>query len=189
MAGDTFMWVKNSSDTVLKGDSTDSECLDWIELMGVSFSAAQATIDYAGGSTRTAGKASHSDLSVSKLSDASSGELYGHCIKGDILKKVVVRCFRPIGGGTTDNPSGKFCFQTITMTDVIISSYSQSGGGGIPSESITLNPGTFTMRYVPYDVEDRKEETASVHSYDIIKGEVDVSTDTADADTGEGVLT
>ena len=194
MARDSFLWIKDSG-TKFEGESNDDFCPKWIELHSFSISSSQAigaAQSTAGG--RTGERCDISDLSISKDLDKTSPYLFKWCSDGEHLPKVVIRCFRSIGdlgeaagGGKT----GKQCYQTIVLKDALISSYSISGGAGIPMESVTFNPGAVIVNYIPTSHlggEAGKDESGGQvpASWSLINNVADA--DTSDADSGSGAV-
>jgi len=88
-----------------------------------------------------AGKASFSDLSLTKLLDKASPLLYSYAAQGRHIPTAVLTLRR-----SGANP---FEFYRITLTDVLISSVQTSGGGDVPSESLSLNFTKIEWRYTP----------------------------------------
>ncbi|MFY7914941.1 MAG: Hcp family type VI secretion system effector [Rubrivivax sp.] len=81
---------------------------------------------------RTAGRPTFTEMSLRKMSDLSTTELYKHCTQGK--KASVAKLFV---GRVED---GNFMnFFTYEMKNAMISTISTSGGGGIPSDSFSLN--------------------------------------------------
>ena len=81
---------------------------------------------------RTAGRPSFTEISFSKMSDLSTTELYKACTQGSKLGAAKLHV------GRVEN--GKYMpFFTYQMDNAMISQISTSGGGGIPSDSFTIN--------------------------------------------------
>ncbi len=91
-----------------------------------------------GGSTQ---RADFQDLSVVKELDSSSPLLNKACWGGTHIDKVVMQLNRAAG-------DQKQKYMEYTLEDVIISSVSVGGGGGVvPSESVTFNYGKLQTVY------------------------------------------
>ena len=58
---------------------------------------------------------------------------------------------------------------TITLSDVLVSSFSQSSGGEVPAESISLNYTKIEMIYTPYDAKGTKGTPVRA-GYDLTTG-------------------
>src|SRR5215831_587263 len=82
----------------LKGESTDSEHKDWIELLSFNHAITQpasATASSVGGGTTA--RCQHSDFSITKYVDLSSPNLYQVCCSGKHLKNVTIEMLRASG--------------------------------------------------------------------------------------------
>jgi len=81
---------------------------------------------------RTAGRPAFSELSFSKMSDLSTTAMYKACTQGTPLGTTKLHVGR-VENGTYMN------FFTYQMFNSVISSISTSGGGGLPSDSFSIN--------------------------------------------------
>lgn len=81
---------------------------------------------------RTAGRPMLSELSFSKMSDLSTTAMYKACTQGTKLGLIKLNVGR-VENGVYMN------FFTYSMTNGMISRISTSGGGGIPSDSFSIN--------------------------------------------------
>ena len=135
-----------ASDMFLKLDGVDGELKDkdhkgWIDIFSFSLGLNNAGAGHYGGGSG-AGKASISDISISKQVDKSSATLYKFCYQGKHIKKGTVT-FRKAGG---DAPVEylKYDMDEVFITNV---QTSDSAGGGIANESISLNFSKIKMMY------------------------------------------
>jgi type VI secretion system secreted protein Hcp len=81
---------------------------------------------------RTAGRPVFSEISFSKMSDLSTTEMYKACTQGTKIGTATLHV------GRVEN--GKYMnFFKYEFTNAMISNISSSGGGGIPSDSFSLN--------------------------------------------------
>jgi type VI secretion system secreted protein Hcp len=125
----------------LKGESTDSEHKDWIELLSFSHSIAQpasATATSAGGGTTA--RCQHSDYSISKYVDLASPKLYELCSSGKHIKSVKIEMMRASG-------DKRVKYMVVELGEVVISHVAPGGGGDFPSESVGFNYGTIKWTY------------------------------------------
>ena len=81
---------------------------------------------------RTAGRPSVSEISFSKMSDLATTEMYKACTRGTKLGTATLHVGR-VENGVYMN------FFTYAFDNAMISNISSSGGGGIPSDSFSLN--------------------------------------------------
>jgi len=124
----------------IKGESTDRDHKDWIDVLSVSFGASSSGSGETSGTRYdSTGRTAFSDISITKEIDKSSPKLFelvasGERIRGDVtLQKVTSE-------GTP--------YVTATLTNVIVSDYSIGGSeGSVPTESISLNYETINFSY------------------------------------------
>jgi type VI secretion system secreted protein Hcp len=135
MAFDMFLKIEN-----VDGESNDDKHKGEIELLSYSFGVAQVgTTGFGGGGG--AGKVSMQDFHFSAPVNLSSPVLFRACASGEHFKKAVLTC-RKAGGEQHE-------FLKITMTDLLVSQYSNSGdsAGEIPMDQISLNYSKIEMLY------------------------------------------
>lgn len=136
MAADIFLQIDG-----IKGESTDSEHKDWIELLSFNHSisqAASATANSAGGGTT--GRCQHQDYSITKYVDLASPKLYELASSGKHIKDVTIEMLRASG-------DKRVKYMVVKMEQVVISHVSPSGGGDFPTESVSFNYGTIKWTY------------------------------------------
>lgn len=135
MAADNFLKIDG-----IKGESTDDKHKDWMEILsfgwGVSQTASASTSSTGGG---TSARADFQDLTITKTMDSASPLLFKACAKGDHIKEATLELCR--SGGD------KLKYMEYKLTDVVISSVSAGGGGGEPTESVSLNYGKIEQTY------------------------------------------
>ena len=124
----------------VEGESTDAKHPRSIEIESFSMGV-QATLGTIGGGGTTAGKATFSDLMVTKKLDKSSPILYLNCAQGKHIPKATLYV-RKAG----DRPLE---YYVVTLTDVIITSVQTAGSSGsVPSESLSLNFARIQYSYI-----------------------------------------
>jgi type VI secretion system secreted protein Hcp len=111
----------------VKGSSTSKS--DAIDVLSFSFGASMATSG--AGGQMSAGKAHVQDLSISKMLDKTSPDLFQHCVTGDFLKKVELIYEKAMGDKQED-------YFKITLTNALITSIQSSGSNENPIESLTF---------------------------------------------------
>jgi len=128
----------------IKGSVTDSAFKDQIECQSFQFGAGVSVASARGGD-RTASEPSVSEITVTKQLDKASEGLFKSLLKGE-----------SIGSGTISFTSAakgeSVAFATIDLSDVIISGFSQSTGGDIPTESVSINISKFTYTFNARDM-------------------------------------
>lgn len=140
MASDMFIQIDK-----VPGESTDDKHKDWIEMSSFSFGVSQPLAgDRSTGGGLSGGRCNHQDFSFTKDLDKATPKLSQLCSKGTNIGKVTVSLCH-----ASDDKSE---YMTYVMEDCIISSVSTSGGsGGRPSDSVCLNYGKITWKYIEFD--------------------------------------
>jgi len=140
MASDMFLELTN-----VKGESTVKGFEEKMDIHSFSFGVSNTgTAGYGGGAG--AGRANVSDLSLGKLVDKATPILYKFCFSGKHIDKATLTV-RKAGG---DKPVEYLKYE---MTEVFITSVqsSDSAGGSIASESLSLNFNKLVMTYSGQD--------------------------------------
>jgi type VI secretion system secreted protein Hcp len=101
-----------------------------IDILSFSFGASMTMSSGTGGELR-AGKADLSNVSIMKVLDKTSPQLFQHCVSGDFLEKVEVIYDKPMGDQQED-------YFKIEMEDALITSIQFSGSNENPVESISF---------------------------------------------------
>jgi type VI secretion system secreted protein Hcp len=112
----------------LPGPSTSKQ--NAIDILSFSFGASMTTSEDAGGGLR-AGRADVSHVTVMKLLDKTSPDLFQHCTTGDFLAKVDVIYDKAMGDQQED-------YFKLSMQDALITSVQLSGSNENPTESISF---------------------------------------------------
>jgi type VI secretion system secreted protein Hcp len=158
MAIDSFLKLGTlKGESVVKGFEDQIQILSW----GWGMTQTGTTHTASGGG---AGKVDVSDLQVSKHVDAASPMLALACCKGTHYDSATLT-MRKAGGTALD-------YVTITLTDLIVTSYSVSegGGGDLLTDTFTLNFSKFKYSFQPQDNKGAKKGGAIDATYDIAKG-------------------
>ncbi|MCB4805500.1 type VI secretion system secreted protein Hcp [Methylobacterium brachiatum] len=156
MAVDIFLKLEG-----IKGESRDDKYKDEIDVLAWSWGAAQSGTTHVG-SGSGAGKVSVQDLSITKYIDKSSPTLFQHCCAGKHIKKgkLIVR-------KAGDKPLE---YLTVELEDIIVSHLSMGGSGGEDrlTENVTLNFGTFHVKYAVQNA-DGSKGAETEHKWHIAK--------------------
>ncbi len=157
MAIDTFLKLGTvKGESVVKGFEDQMQILSW----GWGMSQTGTTHSASGGG---AGKVDVQDLQITKHLDAASPTLALACAKGTHYDTAVLT-MRKAGGTALE-------YVTITLTDVMVTSYSTSAASGqdLLQDTISLNFGKFKYSYQPQDNKGAKKGGAIDATYDIAK--------------------
>jgi len=157
MAIDSFLKLGTlKGESVVKGFEDQIQILSW----GWGMTQTGTTHMASGGG---AGKVDVHDLHVTKYLDASSPTIALACCKGTHYDSAVLT-MRKAGGTALE-------YVTITLTDVIITSYSATAtvGEDLLKDTVALNFGKFKYSYQPQDNKGAKKGGAIDATYDIAK--------------------
>ena len=141
MAVDAFIWFLKI-DTI-KGESTDDQHKDEIEVMSFSWGVTQ-TGTFAAGGGGGAGKAQFQDLHFMSNTSKASPQLMLACASGRHLKYATLT-----GRKAGDNKDNKQEFMHVKIEDVLISSYQNSGSGSGATDASSLNFAKIEFSFTP----------------------------------------
>lgn len=137
MAADAYLKIDG-----IFGESTDSDHKDWIEVISFGGGITQPTsavASTAGGAT--SGRASFSDVSISKLVDKATPKLALACADGTHIKEITLELFRASG-------SSKVKYMTYKLSNCIVSTWTPNGSkDDLPSEHVSFNFGKIELTY------------------------------------------
>jgi type VI secretion system secreted protein Hcp len=135
MAVDMFLKLDG-----IKGESADHKHKGQIDIVSWQWGVSQSgTMAQGGGGG--AGKASFSDLTITHAVDASSPVLALYCAGGDHIKEATL-INRKAGKDQQE-------FFVIKMSDILITHVSDSAGGDVPHESVSLTYAKIEVEYKP----------------------------------------
>ena len=137
MAVDMFLKLDG-----IKGESQDSKHKDEIDVLSWSWGVTQSGTMHTGGGGGS-GKASFSDMTLTKYIDSSSTSLFKACSTGDHIKEALL-VVRKAGKDQQE-------YLKYTLTDCLVSSVSTGGSGGEDrlTENISLKFAKFKIEYRP----------------------------------------
>jgi type VI secretion system secreted protein Hcp len=122
----------------LTAGKIDGECLvtgyvKTIEVLSFSHGVAQQVTGDASNTKRTSGKPNHQDFTITKYMDLASATIIDHCNQATNIPTAKFTIGQTEAGKVDE-------IMLITMTNVLVSSCSMSGGGGgKPMETVTFN--------------------------------------------------
>ena len=148
----------------IKYDGIDGEAphephKKWLDVSSLQWGVGRA-ISTPSGSTanREASEPSVSEVTITKLMDASSPKFFTEACTGAIGKKVQIHLV------TTGSPGNTYA--EYTLTNALVSAYSMSSGGDRPSESISISFTKMEYKFIPFDDKNKAGTPISV-SYDL----------------------
>jgi type VI secretion system secreted protein Hcp len=150
----------------LKGESTDSEHKDWIEVLSFNHSITQpasASANSAGGATT--GRCQHQDYSITKFVDLASPKLYELACSGKHIKSVNIEMLRSSG-------DKRVKYMVVAMEQVVISHVAPAGGQEFPSESISFNYGTIKWTYTQQKRTDGSQGGNAAGGWSLVENKV-----------------
>lgn len=117
----------------IEGESQAKGFEKQLEIMTFSHNVAMPVTNDVSNNERTSGRAHVGEMSLTKFVDLATPKLNEYCCSGKMIKEAVLTLCR--------NDNGKMLpFIIYTLTNVVISHLSVSGGsGGKPVETMSLN--------------------------------------------------
>ena len=135
----------------IDGESTHSSHGGEIEILSWSWGATNAGT-FSGGGGGGAGQVSFSDISIVKTLDKSSPKLFMATAQGEHMREVILS-----GAALTTgkNDARSQDYYVITLSDVLVTSYQQSGSSGdiVPTESVSMNFSKIKVEYRPQNAD------------------------------------
>jgi type VI secretion system secreted protein Hcp len=103
---------------------------------------------------RTAGRPVFTEMMFSKMTDQATPALYAACAEGKKLGDATIHIGR--------NENGAFMsLMKYTLTNSMIANISTAGGGGIPSDSFSINYTQIKSEFTQQNADSTKKGTAS----------------------------
>ncbi len=144
--GNIFLKVDVNSGPQVTGESTDSKHSGWIEIMSMQAGiSTPVTLGSSSGGGISAGKATASDLIVTKYLDRASPPLFLGCAMGTRYPTITLELT------VTNQDTAPITYYKITLNNVIVSSLSTTSGGDRPMESVSLSYERITTDYYMRD--------------------------------------
>jgi type VI secretion system secreted protein Hcp len=139
--------------TGIKGNSDLKSHTDQIILLSYSHGVSLPMQHDRANKERTAGRPVFSEMSFSTMSSLATPLIYAACAQGKKLGTAKVHYGR--------NEDGKFMsVMEIELGDAMISSINTSGGGGIPSDSFSINYTWITTAFTQQNKDSTKKGDA-----------------------------
>ena len=142
----------------IPGESFDETHRGEIEVLAVALGVLQPQLQRFAGGGASASKTEISPITITKPVDKSSPLLFLNCATGKRLPTATITA-RKLGEAAYD-------YFTITLSDVLISSLSQSASEGGITEAVSLSFSKLTLTYVPQNP-DGRPGTPITSSFDL----------------------
>lgn len=126
----------------IKGEVTTPNYEGMIEIDSMQLELARS-IQSSPGAPRESSSPSFSDVTITKRTDSTSPHLFLEAAAGVVGKKVDLHFTTSVNGEERT-------YYLVTLSDVLVSGFSQSSGGENPTESLSLNFTKIEMSYTPY---------------------------------------
>lgn len=134
----------------IKGDSKVDGHDNWITIDSCQLGVGRSISASGTGTDRDTSNPSFSEVTMTKSTDISSGDLFFQAICGKSLGEATIEFIQTAG----DNLQ---TYLTVKLSDAIVSTYSMSSGGERPNESIALNYTKISYKYNQFSGNDVKE--------------------------------
>jgi type VI secretion system secreted protein Hcp len=115
-----------------------------IDILSFSFGASNSAVFGSGasGGESRAGRADVSNVSIMKVLDKTSPQMFANCVTGDYINSVDVQYYKPMG-------TKQDVYFKIHMEKVVITSVQLSGSNENPTESISFAFAKVKVSYNP----------------------------------------
>lgn len=138
-ANDYFLQIDG-----IKGESTDREHNDWIDIESFSWGLTHTASSGGGGGSST-GKVSFSDLAWTQLVDVSTPKFFLNVANGKHIRKVTLDVAAPGGKGVP------VTFFQMVFTDTVGSALKINGSGNLLADAAMTSGSTVLLRYRAQD--------------------------------------
>ena len=146
----------------IKGSTTDAKFKDEVEANHFQWGAGVGVSNAAGGD-RTTSTPSVSEITIGKQTDKASELLFKSLLKGEDVGKAVISFVAASKGESV-------AYATLTLEEVIISGFSMSSGGDIPTESVSMNFTKFDWSFTGRDAKGTGSPTHLI--YDLMQNKL-----------------
>ena len=148
----------------LKGSVTTANFEDQVEFDSFQWGAGLG-VSSARGGDRTVSEPSVSEISASKQTDKSSDKFFKALLLGDHIGDAEIAFTAAVKGESV-------AYLTIKLSDVIVSGFSISSGGGdgMPLESVSLNFSKFDWSFTGRDKDHQGSPTHLI--YDLMENKI-----------------
>ncbi|MFV1982709.1 MAG: Hcp family type VI secretion system effector [Thiohalomonadales bacterium] len=149
----------------IKGNVTTKDHEDWIDVESIQWRVVRAiNKSILSNSNWETSKTGISEVSITKLMDASSPLIFTEACEGKSQKTQI-----HLSNTNSSKPGKITTYMKYELEDCIVSSYSVSSEGEIPTESITFSFTKMSMKFIPHD-KSGKALSPIPAGYDMVTG-------------------
>jgi len=124
----------------INGESILEGYKDKIEIFSFSHSVSQAIIAEPSNTKRTSGRPNHGNLTITKKFDLATCKLIDYCNQAKVIPTLKLTVAQ-------ENAGVIQVYIVYDCKDVLVSSISIGGGGGVPTETVTFDYAKITWTY------------------------------------------
>jgi type VI secretion system secreted protein Hcp len=139
----------------IKGETSQAGHEDEVPASSVHWAVSRA-VEIASAARQT-GRATFSDVTITKEFDSASNDLAKACFSATHLDEIVITFRKDAGEESMDH-------LTYTLTDCLISSYSVAASSGRPMENITIS---YIKIASTYKKQANDHSSASEHTFEV----------------------
>ncbi len=151
----------------IEGESQAKEFLKQIEIHSFSYNCSQSLSPVRSSGMHTQGRTNHGLFHFTKLFDSSSPVICQYMWNGKTISDETVFTIAAKHG--TDTATLQYL--KITMSNVVVASYSVNGGGDVPYEEVGLNFGKINVAYQKQKETDGTADGTVAATHDLIAEE------------------
>jgi type VI secretion system secreted protein Hcp len=131
----------------IKGNVSTKEHENWIDVESIQWRVVRAISNATGTNTNwETSKTGISEVSITKMMDASSPLIFTAACNGKAQKTQI-----HLTNVNSKNPNNVTTYMKYELVDSMVSSYSVSSEGELPTESITFTFTKMTMKFIPHN--------------------------------------
>jgi len=149
----------------IKGDSQIEGHKTWIQISSVGFGVGRSIVASTGGADRETSTPNFSEITLGKLVDIASTNLFAQAAYGKAIGTVAKLDWIQTGGA--DKPDQ--LYMQLLLSNPIISNYSVSSGGDRPSESFSISFTKIIFKYTQFS-EGGQTTPADPKGFDLKEG-------------------
>ena len=151
----------------IAGESRAKEFENQIEVHSFSYNCSQSLSPVRSSGMHTQGRTNHGLFHFTKLFDSSSPVICQYMWNGKTIEKDIE--FTVVAKHGDDAKTLQYL--KLTLSNVVVASYSVNGGGDVPYEEVALNFGKISVAYLQQKQEDGTAGGTVAATHDLIAEE------------------